>query len=273
MLYNFLFPQQFRGKGVSLLLLVVRIVFGILFFMHGLDKLVNFNTLVQSYPSEFGFGSYMTLMLSIFTEFCCSLFLITGLLVRLMTIPMIVAMGVAFFDVHDAMMPEGELESMYGIFDRDHDSRNTGELLCYSKRLGQKTLNLPCPVDGKSVLVRKFIHAEDRYDVLKFLVSLEYLLYPLRGLIMILSHYVRVKDTRGRLERIHSRINTQFSDFSAQDRSGVEMGERSGRGWVSKVVRRHIYSLYGSNRTILCGCDSLLHLAHLCGQCRLISYS
>ena len=115
MFYNFLFPQQFRGKGVSLLLLVVRVVFGILFFTHGLDKMVNFNTLMQSYPSVFGFGSYMTLMVSIFCEFCCSLFLISGLLVRLMTIPMIVAMGVAFFDVHDAMMPEGELALIYFI--------------------------------------------------------------------------------------------------------------------------------------------------------------
>ena len=115
MLYNFLFPQHFRGKGVSLLILVVRVIFGILFFTHGLDKLVNFNTLVQSYPSVFGFGSYMTLMVSIFCEFCCSLFLISGLLVRLMTIPMIIAMGVAFFDVHDAMMPEGELALIYFI--------------------------------------------------------------------------------------------------------------------------------------------------------------
>lgn len=115
MFYNFLFPQRFRGPGVSLLLLVVRVVFGILFFIHGLDKLVNFNTLVQSYPSAFGFGSYMTLMVSIFCEFCCSLFLISGLLVRLMTIPMIIAMGVAFFDVHDAMMPEGELALIYFI--------------------------------------------------------------------------------------------------------------------------------------------------------------
>ena len=32
-----------------------------------------------------------------------------------MTIPMIVAMGVAFFDVHDAMMPEGELALIYLI--------------------------------------------------------------------------------------------------------------------------------------------------------------
>lgn len=115
MFYNFLFPQRFRGPGVSLLLLVVRVVFGILFFIHGLDKLFNFNTLVQSYPSAFGFGSYMTLMVSIFCEFCCSLFLISGLLVRLMTIPMIIAMGVAFFDVHDAMMPEGELALIYFI--------------------------------------------------------------------------------------------------------------------------------------------------------------
>ena len=115
MFYNFLFPQQFRGKGVSLLLLLVRVVFGILFFTHGLDKMVNFNTLVQSYPSAFGFGSYMTLMVSIFCEFCYSLFLISGLLVRLMTIPMIIAMGVAFFDVHDAMMPEGELALIYFI--------------------------------------------------------------------------------------------------------------------------------------------------------------
>ena len=113
MFYNFLFPQRLRGTGASLLLLVVRVVFGILFFIHGLDKLVNFNTLVQSYPSEFGFGSYMTLMVAIFCEFCCSLFLIAGFLVRIMVLPMIVAMGVAFFDIHDALFPQGELSLIY----------------------------------------------------------------------------------------------------------------------------------------------------------------
>lgn len=115
MFYNFLFPKIFRGKGVSLLILVVRVIFGILFFTHGVDKMMNFNSLVDSYPSVFGFGSYMTLMVTIFCEFCCSLFLIAGLLVRIMTIPMIIAMGVAFFDVHDAMMPEGELALIYFI--------------------------------------------------------------------------------------------------------------------------------------------------------------
>ena len=115
MFYRFLFPQMFRGNGVSLLILVVRVFFGVLFFVHGLDKMMNFNYLVDNYPSVFGFGSYMTLMVSIFCEFCCSLFLITGLLVRIMTIPMIISMGVAFFDIHDAMMPEGELALIYFI--------------------------------------------------------------------------------------------------------------------------------------------------------------
>ncbi len=115
MFYNFLFPQTFRGKGVSLLILLIRVVFGVLFMIHGVDKMMNFNTLVEGYPSVFGFGSYMTLMVAIFCEFCCSLFLIAGLLDRLITLPMIVAMGVAFFDIHDAILPEGELALIYFI--------------------------------------------------------------------------------------------------------------------------------------------------------------
>ena len=115
MFYNFLFPQTFRGKGVSFLILCIRLFFGVLFFMHGLDKMTNFDQLSLTFPDIMGFGSYMSLMLSIFAEFCCSLFLIFGLLIRVMLIPMIIAMAVAFFDVHDAMMPEGELSLIYLI--------------------------------------------------------------------------------------------------------------------------------------------------------------
>ena len=115
MFYNFLFPQYCRDRGVSILILCLRLFFGALFMMHGLDKLTHFNELSTTYTSVLGLGSYMTLMLSIFTELCCSIFLITGLLVRITVIPMIVAMAVAFFDVHDAMMPEGELALIYLI--------------------------------------------------------------------------------------------------------------------------------------------------------------
>ena len=115
MFYSFLFPQHCREKGISILILCLRVFFGIIFLIHGFDKLMNFNQLSDTFPSAFGFGSYMTLMLSIFSEFCCSMFLITGLLVRLTVIPMIISMAVAFFDVHDAMFPEGELSLIYLI--------------------------------------------------------------------------------------------------------------------------------------------------------------
>ena len=113
MFYNFLFPQYCRDRIISLLILALRVFFGILFFSHGLDKMINFNELSYTYPSVLGFGSYMTLMVSIFCEFACSLFLIVGLLVRITVIPMIAAMAVAFFDIHDGMFPAGELSLIY----------------------------------------------------------------------------------------------------------------------------------------------------------------
>ena len=115
MLYNFLFPQYCRERVVSFILLAVRVFFGVLFFIHGLDKMMNFSTLSETFPSVLGFGSYMSLMLAIFCEFCCSLFLIAGLMQRLILIPMVISMGIAFFDVHDAMLPEGELALIYLI--------------------------------------------------------------------------------------------------------------------------------------------------------------
>ena len=115
MFYKFLFPQHFRGKGVSAFILILRLFFGVMFFIHGLGKMMYFSELSLTYPSVFGLGSYMTLMLAVFTEFCCSLFLIAGLLFRIMLLPMIVAMAVAFFDIHDGFLPEGELSLIYLI--------------------------------------------------------------------------------------------------------------------------------------------------------------
>ena len=115
MFYNFLFPQYLRGRGVSFVILFVRIFFGALFLMHGLDKMMNFSQLSETFPSVLGLGSYATLMLSIFCEFACSIFLVVGMLTRIVLIPMIVSMAVAFFDIHDGFMPEGELSLIYLI--------------------------------------------------------------------------------------------------------------------------------------------------------------
>ena len=97
------------------MILFVRIFFGALFLMHGLDKMMNFSQLSVTYPSVFGLGAYTTLMLSVFCEFACSIFLITGTLTRIILIPMVISMAVAFFDIHDGMMPDGELSLIYLI--------------------------------------------------------------------------------------------------------------------------------------------------------------
>ena len=113
MLYRFLFPDQFRGKRTSLLVLTLRTFLGVMILFHGLDKLSNFQALSVSFPDIMGFGSYTSLMLVIFAEFCCSLFLIAGLLTRVFVIPPMITMAVAFFDVHDAEFPSGELSFIY----------------------------------------------------------------------------------------------------------------------------------------------------------------
>ena len=113
MFYQFLFPRQFRGKGVSLLILLLRLVLGVMIFRHGLVKLYNFEQLSFTFPDVFGLGSYTSLMLVIMIEFSCSLFLMFGLLIRLSVIPLIISLGVAFFDVHNAQLPEGELSLVY----------------------------------------------------------------------------------------------------------------------------------------------------------------
>lgn len=100
---------------MSFLILGLRVFFGVLFFTHALDKMENFEQLSYTFPNILGFGSYMSLMLIIFVEFCCSLFLVTGLMVRITVIPMMIAMAVAFFDVHDGMFPDGELSLIYLI--------------------------------------------------------------------------------------------------------------------------------------------------------------
>lgn len=113
MLYKFLFPDHFRGKGTSLLILAFRLFLGVMILIHGVDKLVNFQALSTTFPDIMGLGSYTSLMLAVFSEFCCSLFLICGLLIRITVIPLMLTMAVAFFDVHDALFPQGELSFIY----------------------------------------------------------------------------------------------------------------------------------------------------------------
>ena len=100
MIYDFLFPTKSNTTKVSLLLLAVRIIFGILLMNHGIQKWTNFQELSAVFPDPLGVGSPLSLGLAIFGELACSMAFIIGFLYRLAMIPMVFTMAVAFFVIH-----------------------------------------------------------------------------------------------------------------------------------------------------------------------------
>lgn len=73
MLKRFLFPTNPNGVFISVILLAVRIVFGILMMNHGIDKWANYQELSTVFPDPLGIGSPLSLGLAIFGELACSM--------------------------------------------------------------------------------------------------------------------------------------------------------------------------------------------------------
>ena len=71
---------------------------------------------------------------------------------------------------------------------------NTGVLFGNEERLGKKPLNLPRPADGLLVVFTQLIDTQDRDDVLKVLITLEYPLYFARNGVVILSNDPRIQN-------------------------------------------------------------------------------
>src|SRR5690606_21808279 len=109
---------------------------------------------------------------------------------------------------------------------------------CHKERLGQETLDLTST--GYKLLVgfRQFIHTQNRDDVLQFLVALQHVLNAASGVVVLLANYVGIQLTRGRVEWIDRRVNTQGSDVTRQNHGGVQVGEGGRRGRVGQVIRR-----------------------------------
>lgn len=100
-LKRFIFPSYDDDNGAySVLLLVVRIFFGIMFLTHGYDKLMAHATMADIFADPFGIGSTISFWMVVFAELVCSLALIFGILQRIALIPMMATMAVAFFVVH-----------------------------------------------------------------------------------------------------------------------------------------------------------------------------
>ncbi len=79
-------------------LFTLRLIVGLLMLTHGYPKL---NMLIDggviSFPDPFGLGAQFSLILVIFSEFVCSIFLILGFKTRFAAIPLAVTMFTAAF--------------------------------------------------------------------------------------------------------------------------------------------------------------------------------
>ena len=112
---DFLFPQPTDSKSLSLLLLCLRIFFGLMLMMHGLEKIYAFTELSLVFPDPLGIGGDLTLICVICVEVLCALGFTLGALYRLAMLPMIFVMAMAFFYIHNSNFFEGELAFIYLI--------------------------------------------------------------------------------------------------------------------------------------------------------------
>ena len=89
---------KYSNGAFNFSMLLLRVVFGLLMLIkHGFDKMINFSTLQYQFYNFFHLGSKASLVLAIFAEFLCSLFIVLGLFTRLAVIPLIITMLVATF--------------------------------------------------------------------------------------------------------------------------------------------------------------------------------
>lgn len=100
-LKNFLFPAYLdESRTYSTLVLIIRILFGLLFLSHGYTKLMLHASMADLFADPIGLGSIISFWMVVFAEVVCSFALIFGILQRVVLIPMIITMAVAFFVVH-----------------------------------------------------------------------------------------------------------------------------------------------------------------------------
>ncbi len=91
---------SYRSFNTDFALLILRLGSGILLFIHGLPKIINFSERLNTFADPLGFGPALSLQLVVFAEVFCSLLLAAGFMSRLLLIPLIINMSVITFIVH-----------------------------------------------------------------------------------------------------------------------------------------------------------------------------
>lgn len=94
--------------------LLIRVTFGLLLLVnHGIDKLKHFAERQNTFADPFHIGHMPSLMLVLFAEVFCAVFVVLGLFTRVMTIPIVITFLVAVFMVHKGFQGNNEVPVLY----------------------------------------------------------------------------------------------------------------------------------------------------------------
>ncbi len=84
--------------------LFLRLFVGLMLLQFGVRQILNYDTISGSFPAVLGMASESTLIVMIIIEVVCSLFIMSGFLTRLMTLPPFIAMIISeFYILHDKL--------------------------------------------------------------------------------------------------------------------------------------------------------------------------
>jgi len=109
-----LLSTHYNAFSFNTAMLVLRMYMGMLMMSHGYEKLVHFSEKKAVFYNFLSLGSTTSLMLCIFAEFFCALFVVIGLFTRLVAVPLVIVMSIAIFNVHKMdFFDTGEKASLY----------------------------------------------------------------------------------------------------------------------------------------------------------------
>ena len=89
---------------------------------------------------------------------------------------------------------------------------------------------------------------------------------------MLFADHLWIQHARGRVQRIHCRINAKLGDLARKYGSRIQVRERGRRRRISQVVGRNVNRLHRGDRTFVRRGDTFLHCPHIGCKRWLIAY-
>ncbi len=108
------FSAKYSDMGITVATLILRLALGGLMLHYGYNKLMHFGEKSQAFPDPFHVGHATSLVLVIFSEFFCSIFIMLGLFTRFACIPLIITMTVVVFHInHGSIFGDKDNAALY----------------------------------------------------------------------------------------------------------------------------------------------------------------